>query len=105
MASTGERKDPFKGFKFRIEVGGITRAGFREASVAQHPIGSLEDPAKLAALKLPSLKGSSPSGGASPMTLSCGHGERRLWREPWNARTVPSCWSTTPVKRRSVGTS
>jgi phage tail-like protein len=56
MASTGERNDPFKGFKFRIEVGGITRAGFREALVAQAPIGSLEDPANLAALKLPSLK-------------------------------------------------
>ena len=56
MASTRERKDPFRGFKFRIEVGGITRAGFREASVAQHPIESLQDPAKLAALKLPSLK-------------------------------------------------
>jgi len=56
MASTRERKDSFRGFKFRIEVGGITRAGFREASVAQHPIESLEDPAKLAALKLPSHK-------------------------------------------------
>ena len=56
MASTRERKDPFRGFKFRIEVGGITRAGFREASVAQHPIESFEDPAKLAALKLPSHK-------------------------------------------------
>ena len=32
MAATGERKDPFHGYKFKVEVDGITRAGFREAS-------------------------------------------------------------------------
>ena len=32
MAETGKRKDPFRGYKFKVEVGGITRAGFREAS-------------------------------------------------------------------------
>ena len=30
--ATGERKDPFHGFNFRVEIGGIQRAGFREAS-------------------------------------------------------------------------
>ena len=30
--ATGDRKDPFRGFKFRVEIDGITRAGFREAS-------------------------------------------------------------------------
>ena len=32
MAGTGDRKDPFHGFNFRVEIGGIQRAGFREAS-------------------------------------------------------------------------
>ena len=30
--ATGDRKDPYRGFKFRVEIDGITRAGFREAS-------------------------------------------------------------------------
>jgi phage tail-like protein len=41
MAATGERKDPFRGFNFKVEVDGITRAGFREASgldSAQDPV-------------------------------------------------------------------
>jgi len=41
MAETGKRKDPFRGYKFKVEVGGITRAGFREASgldSAQDPV-------------------------------------------------------------------
>jgi phage tail-like protein len=41
MAATGERKDPFRGYKFKVEVDGITRAGFREASgldSAQDPV-------------------------------------------------------------------
>jgi T4-like virus tail tube protein gp19 len=39
--ATGERKDPFRGYKFKLEVNGITRAGFREASgldAAQDPV-------------------------------------------------------------------
>ena len=30
--ATGERKDPFRSFNFRVELDGITRAGFRECS-------------------------------------------------------------------------
>lgn len=30
--ATGERKDPFRGYNFRVEIDGITRAGFREVS-------------------------------------------------------------------------
>jgi phage tail-like protein len=30
--ATGERKDPYRGFNFKLEIDGITRAGFREAS-------------------------------------------------------------------------
>jgi phage tail-like protein len=58
MTSTGERKDPFKGYNFKIEVGGITRAGFREASglePAQDPSESRDGVDKLTARKLPSL--------------------------------------------------
>jgi phage tail-like protein len=32
MASTGARRDPYRGFKFRVQVDGIQRAGFREVS-------------------------------------------------------------------------
>ncbi len=32
MASTGARRDPFRGFKFRVQIDGIQRAGFREVS-------------------------------------------------------------------------
>lgn len=30
--ATADRKDPYRGFKFRVEIGGIQRAGFRECS-------------------------------------------------------------------------
>ena len=29
---TGERKDPFRNFRFRVEIDGITQAGFNEVS-------------------------------------------------------------------------
>jgi phage tail-like protein len=32
MPSTGARRDPYRGFKFRVQVDGIQRAGFREVS-------------------------------------------------------------------------
>ena len=41
MAATVERNDPFRGYKFKIELGGIIRAGFREApglDGAQDPV-------------------------------------------------------------------
>ena len=30
--ATEKRKDPFRGYKFKLQIDGITRAGFREAS-------------------------------------------------------------------------
>ena len=39
--ATEKRKDPFRGYKFKLELGGVTRAGFREASgldAAQHRV-------------------------------------------------------------------
>ena len=38
---SGERKDPFKNFRFLVEIDGITQAGFREVTIpdtAQDPI-------------------------------------------------------------------
>lgn len=58
MAATGERKDPFRGFNFKVEVDGITRAGFREASgldSSQDPVEYREGVDKLTARKLPGL--------------------------------------------------
>ena len=48
MAATRERKDPFRGFKFKVEVDGITRAGFREAS----GLDSAQDPVEYRAISL-----------------------------------------------------
>ena len=48
MAETANQKDPFRGFKFKIEVGGITRAGFREAS----GLDSAQDPVEYRAISL-----------------------------------------------------
>jgi phage tail-like protein len=56
MAATGERKDPFHGYNFKIEVNGITRAGFREASgldSAQDPVEYREGTDKSTAQKRP----------------------------------------------------
>jgi phage tail-like protein len=56
--ATGERKDPFKGFNFKVEIDGITRAGFREASgldSTQDPIEYREGNDILTPHKLPGL--------------------------------------------------
>lgn len=59
MAGTGNRTDPYRGFNFRIEIGGIQRGGFREASgldSSQDPIEYREGNEKfLTARKLPGL--------------------------------------------------
>jgi len=55
---TGERKDPYRGYNFRVELDGITRAGFREAAgldSTQDPIEYREGNDALTAHKLPGL--------------------------------------------------
>ena len=58
--ATGDRKDPFRGFKFRVEIDGVQRAGFREASgldASQDPIDYREgDDKTMTIRKLPGLK-------------------------------------------------
>lgn len=57
--ATGERKDPYRGYNFLVEIDGITRAGFRECSgldSAQDPIEYREGNEKpLTARKLSGL--------------------------------------------------
>src|SRR5262245_54881712 len=56
--ATGDRKDPLRGYNFKIEIGGITRAGFREASgldSTQDPIEYREGDQNLTVRKLPGL--------------------------------------------------
>jgi phage tail-like protein len=48
MAATRERKDPFRGYNFKIELGGIARAGFREAS----GLDSAQDPVEYRTISL-----------------------------------------------------
>jgi len=53
----GERKDPFKNFRFILEIDGITQAGFREVTIpdsTQDPIEYREGNEKfITARKLP----------------------------------------------------
>lgn len=57
--ATGDRKDPLRGFNFRVEIDGIQRAGFRECSglgVDQSPVEYREGNEKpLTVRKLPGL--------------------------------------------------
>jgi phage tail-like protein len=56
--ATGDRRDPFRSFNFRVELDGITRAGFRECSgldASQDPIEYREGTDGLTARKLPGL--------------------------------------------------
>lgn len=54
----GERKDPFKNFRFLVEIDGITQAGFREVTVSdstQEPIEYREGNHPPTVQKLPGL--------------------------------------------------
>lgn len=54
----GERKDPFKNFRFLVEIDGITQAGFSEVTVSdstQEPIEYREGNAPPTVQKLPGL--------------------------------------------------
>jgi phage tail-like protein len=58
--ATGDRRDPFRGFKFRVQIGGIQRAGFREVSGLDAATDSIDyregDDKTLTIHKLPGLK-------------------------------------------------
>ena len=54
----GDRKDPYRGYNFRVEVDGITRGGFRECSgldTSQDPIDYREGTDSLTTRRLPGL--------------------------------------------------
>jgi phage tail-like protein len=56
------RTDPYRVYKYRVEIGGITRGGFREAAgldSSQDPIEYREGTDELHAKKLPGLNKSS----------------------------------------------
>jgi phage tail-like protein len=56
--ATGDRKDPYRGYNFRIEIDGIDRGGFREASgldSTQDPVEYREGTEGLTPRKLPGL--------------------------------------------------
>lgn len=56
--ATGERKDPYRGYNFRIEIDGIDHGGFREASgldSSQDPIEYREGTDPMHVRKLPGL--------------------------------------------------
>jgi len=55
---TGERKDPYKNFRFLVEIDGIVQAGFSEASIpdtTQEPIEYREGNQTPTVRKLPGL--------------------------------------------------
>lgn len=54
----GKRKDPYKNFRFLVEIDGITQAGFREVTIpdtVQDPIEYREGNEPITARKLPGL--------------------------------------------------
>lgn len=56
--ATGDRRDPFRSFNFKVELDGITRAGFRECSgldASQDPIEYREGTGELTVRKFPGL--------------------------------------------------
>jgi phage tail-like protein len=56
--ATGDRKDPYRSYNFRVEIDGITRAGFRECSgldSSQDPISYREGTDSLTDRKLPGV--------------------------------------------------
>ena len=56
--ATGDRKDPYHGFRFIVQIDGITRGGFRECSgldSSQDPVEYREGIDPLRARKLPGL--------------------------------------------------
>jgi phage tail-like protein len=56
--AVGNRRDPYRGYNFLVEIDGITRAGFRECSgldSTQDPIEYREGNEGLTARKLPGL--------------------------------------------------
>jgi len=56
--ATGDRKDPYRGYRFRLEIDGLDRGGFREVSgldTSQDPIEYREGTETLTARKLPGL--------------------------------------------------
>lgn len=60
--ATGDRKDPYHGFRFIVQIDGITRGGFRECSgldSSQDPVEYREGNEPLRARKLPGLNKSS----------------------------------------------
>ena len=60
--ATGERRDPYHGFRFIVQIDGITRGGFRECSgldSSQDPVEYREGNEPLRARKLPGLNKSS----------------------------------------------
>jgi len=45
--AAGDRKDPYRGFNFRLEIDGIVQAGFRECSGLNHETAEDEAASKL----------------------------------------------------------
>lgn len=48
--ATGTRHDPYRGFNFRLEIDGVVRAGFHEASGLHHEAAEAEAVRKLVGL-------------------------------------------------------
>ena len=58
MADRDGKNDPYRSYRFRVEVDGIDRAGFRECSgldFSNDPVDYREGPDKLSVRKLPGL--------------------------------------------------
>ena len=83
--ATGDRVDPYRGYNFRLEIGGFVRAGFRECSgldTSQDPIEYREgDEKPLTARKLTGLNKYSNVTLKWGLTADAGDQELWDWRE------------------------
>ena len=49
--ATGDRKDPYRGYNFRLEIDGIIQAGFHECSGLDHETAEDEAASKVSGLR------------------------------------------------------
>src|SRR4051794_4522912 len=85
MPQTGDRKDPYRGYNFRVEIHGVARNGFRECSGLDASSDAIDyregtDP-NYTARRLPGLVK------YSPIVLKGGIvGDASLWE--WRKKTI-----------------
>ena len=105
MADRYDKSDPYRSYRFRVEIDGLERAGFRECSgldFSQDPVDYREGPDPLNVRKLPGLVKYANlvlKWGLSD-DKELGNGARRRWMARSRGRTALSSCRTMLARRR-----